>query len=224
MNNNIQVIKFLTKLKLSLGIDTKSEEIQKQVDDLKTINHHIEEKKEKVSIDLSKVDLIINDIDMMYNLAEEDLLKGNAEVLSTKLMSFQLTIKRAEKQHIEISKILEMEKEYKELLVKYTKEYINNIINGIEYRNGEYKRIIILYNNIIFNLKRLNININIICYEELEKLKTFLIKKKFSLNKTRLDYQKNNDKLRHDIFVIESSQEKKMADLALEQVKNKRKR
>lgn len=224
MNRNIQKIKFLTKLKMSLGIDTRADEINMQLGDLNKEKQKVREKIEVVSIDLSKVDSIIGDIDKIYDIAENDVLQGKADNLSVKIMSYQLSIERANKLNVDISKIVEMKKNYQKLLDECIKEYIDSIINNTLYSDGRYKEIKILINNISNNLNRVNFNSTINRCEDLAKIKQHMMEQRLSLTGIKNYYSNKDSSLRKEIFEVEMSEEKRMADYAVEVANNKKRR
>lgn len=226
MNNGRVKINVLTKIKMSLGIDTKADEINMQLNTLQQEKNKIAEKMETTSIKLSDIESIINNIDNIYSIAETDIKLGNAEDLSIKIMSYQLSIERAKKVNEDISKIVEMEQNVVKLLEDTVKEYINNIIMGFEYPNGDYKKIKILMKDILHTLNRLKVNnINLISNSyDLDKIKEYMMDKSLSLSGKKEDYLKNHNSLHKKIFEIEISEEKKLADDAVELAKSKKKR
>ena len=88
-------IDFLTKLKMSFGIDTRSDAIEMDLKDLRKKQEKVQTDIETSRNKLSIIDLCITDINKIYELSEEDIQNGDAIKYSTELTSYELSIARS---------------------------------------------------------------------------------------------------------------------------------
>ena len=216
-------INFLTKLKMSLGIDTKSDEIEMDLKDLRSKQERNQIDIESSGNKLSIIDACITDIKKMYELSEEDIKNGEVIKYSTELTSYELSIERAKRQESDISVITNMQLIYQKKKEQFIQDYINDIITGANIYEGNSGQILILLNNIKHNFKRLKSNIEINDINDLEKLKKYLLSIRNPIKYKNDDSISINNELNREIVNIETSKEKYYADYAKEQV-NKRRR
>lgn len=216
-------INFLTKLKMSFGIDTRSDEIEMDLKDLR-------KKQEKVQIDietsrnkLSIIDLCITDINKIYELSEEDIQNGDAIKYSTELTSYELSIARSKRQQVDISVITNMQLTYQKKKEQFVQRHINDIIANTNIHEGNSNQILILLNKIKHNLERLKVSSEIKDALDLEKVKNHLLSMRNPVKYKNDESMSINNELNSQIVNIETSKEKYYADYAKEQV-NKRRR
>lgn len=215
-------INFLTKLKMSLGIDTRSDEIEMDLKDLRTKQERIQTDIETSSNKLSKIDACINNINKIFELSEEDIQNGETVKYSSQLTSYELSIERAKRQKVDISVITNMQLMYQKKKEEFVNEYINDIISNTNIHNGNSNEILILLNDIKHNLQKLKINSEINNITDLEKVKNHLLSMKNPVKYKNDDSMSINNELNRQIVNIETSKEKYYADHAKEQVNKKR--
>ena len=139
-------INFLTKLKMSLGIDTKSDEIEMDLKDLRSKQERNQIDIESSGNKLSIIDACITDIKKIYELSEEDIKNGEVIKYSTELTSYELSIERAKRQESDISVITNMQLIYQKKKEQFIQDYINDIITGANIYEGNSGQILILLN------------------------------------------------------------------------------
>lgn len=222
MNTNRTKINILTKLKSSLGLETPSDEINIQLNNLSKEKSRVDERININSEKISSLDAIISDINKIYELAKEDVTSGLSNDFSTKIMSHQLKIERAKKLNEDISRIVEMQQKHSKLIEDCTIEYINTIINGKSYEYGQSKEIAIILNRISSKLK--NTNNSFKSYNELEQIKQNLISKRVPIEETRIRNSEVSSTIRGKIVDIETSEEKYLADYAKSIVESKKRK
>lgn len=216
-------INFLTKLKMSLGIDTRSDEIEMDLKDLRTKQERIQSDIETSSNKLSKIDACINNINKIFELSEEDIQNGEAVKYSSQLTSYELSIERAKRQKVDISVITNMQLMYQKKKEEFVNEYINDIISNTNIHNGNSNEILILLNDIKHNLQKLKINSEINNITDLKKIKKNLLSMRNPVKYKNDDSMSVNNELNRQIVNIETSKEKYYADYAKEQANKRRK-
>ena len=216
-------INFLTKLKMSFGIDTRSDEIEMDLKDLRKKQEKVQTDIETSRNKLSIIDLCITDINKIYELSEEDIQNGDAIKYSTELTSYELSIARSKRQQVDISVITNMQLTYQKKKEQFVQRHINDIIANTNIHEGNSNQILILLNKIKYNLERLKVSSEIKDALDLEKVKNHLLSMRNPVKYKNDDSMSINNELNSQIVNIETSKEKYYADYAKEQV-NKRRR
>lgn len=215
-------INFLTKLKSSFGIDTRSDEIEMNLKNLKNKQERIQTDISISENKLSIIDTCLADIRKIYELSEEDIKNGKISKYSNELISEELSIERAKRQKFDISVITNMQILYQKKKELFVQEYINDIIKNLDYQDGNSKQILILLNDIMHNLQRIKINLEINNISDLEKVKNYLLSIRNSVKYKNEDGISINNELNREIVNIETSKEKYYADYAKELATKKR--
>lgn len=215
-------INFLTKLKSSFGIDTRSDEIEMNLKNLKNKQERIQTDISISENKLSIIDTCLADIRKIYELSEEDIKNGKISKYSNELISEELSIERAKRQKFDISVITNMQILYQKKKELFVQEYINDIIKNLDYQDGNSKQILILLNDIMHNLQRIKINLEINNISDLEKAKNYLLSIRNSVKYKNEDGISINNELNREIVNIETSKEKYYADYAKELATKKR--
>ena len=215
-------INFLTKLKMSFGIDTRSDEIEMDLKDLRKKQEQVQTDIEASRNKLSIIDSCITDINKMYELSEEDIQNGDAIKYSTELISYELSIERAKRQRVDISDITNMQLMYQKKKEQFIQEHINDIITNTNINEGNSNKILILLNSIKHNLQRLKVSLEIKDISDIEKIKKYLLSMRNPVKYKNDDSVIINNELNREIVNIETSKEKYYADYAKEQANKKR--
>lgn len=215
-------INFLTKLKSSFGIDTRSDEIEMNLKNLKNKQERIQTDISISENKLSIIDTCLANIRKIYELSEEDIKNGKISKYSNELISEELSIERAKRQKFDISVITNMQILYQKKKELFVQEYINDIIKNLDYQDGNSKQILILLNDIMHNLQRIKINLEINNISDLEKVKNYLLSIRNSVKYKNEDGISINNELNREIVNIETSKEKYYADYAKELATKKR--
>ena len=215
MNRNNRKLNFLTKLKLTYGIDTDADKINSEIKDLKSQEQQVTRKLESTSFNKKFVQQILDDINKINELSRKTILEGKAGDLSIEIFSRQFLIERAKKQGIDIDKIVDMQIKYQILIDDAVSKYIDGVIN-FSFDDNDIKYLIMNINSYLNRIKVPDIPLVISSYVDLDVIKTKLLTLCSKISISEKGYYDEIKKLQKTIYDIEVSDEKKMADYAVE--------